>query len=184
MVHWHAHTHTHTVSFRPDIHTHICVAVHMGTSHPNSWHLHPAGLGVRNTHTHTHTHTHTLAHCAKALLWWSSLVTSYKLQVFFLSDAQNDTGSDWALTFLRQDAAHTKALIGHHSSHLRAPAQTQLPSCPDVERERALIAGGLTVSSQLCSTRYVRATPCLHPVYLHAMLGQLLVYTQYIYTLC
>ena len=39
---------------------------------------------------------------------------SYKLQVFYLSDAQNDTGSDWALKFLRQDAAQTY----HNKQHI------------------------------------------------------------------
>ena len=44
-------------------------------------------------------------------------VTSYKLQVFYLSDAQNDTGSDWALKFLRQDAAQTYHNITTHNIH-------------------------------------------------------------------
>ena len=42
---------------------------------------------------------------------------SYKLQVFYLSDAQNDTGSDWALKFLRQDAAPTYHNITTHNIH-------------------------------------------------------------------
>ena len=41
----------------------------------------------------------------------------YKLQVFYLSDAQNDTGSDSALKFLRQDAAQTYHNITTHNIH-------------------------------------------------------------------
>ena len=50
---------------------------------------------------------------AKGLKWRSiktkllleMSTSSYKLQVFYLSDAQNDTGSDWALKFLGQGTA-------------------------------------------------------------------------------
>ena len=100
-------------------------------------------LWCSSSHTHNYTHTHTHTH-TRTLRQGPLMVEliGYKLQVFFLSDAQNDTGSDWALTFLRQDAAQTKALIGHRSSHLRAPAGTCVDSATQMWKEESTDSRG------------------------------------------